>query len=552
MFARLLAATSLLGLSVHAAGPVSVEVDASKTVGPYPHVYRFFGYDEPNFTYQPNGRKLVGELAALSPAPVYLRTHFLLTTGDGTPALKWGSTNVYTEDPATGKPVYDWAIVDRIFDTYRSAGAHPFVEIGFMPKALSTKPDPYAPVWVPGEKNENYSIGWTYPPKDFVKWGELVYRWVRHSVERYGAAEVASWYWELWNEPDISYWHGTAEEYDRLYDVTAAAVKRALPAARVGGPATTGPASAKAAAFLKQFLEHVGRSRAPLDFISFHAKGRPTVVDGHVRMGLNKNLQDADRGFEIVASFPAFRKLPLILTESDPEGCAACSARVYPQNQYRNGALYAAYTAAAFEAMTQLAARRGVNLVGLLTWAFEFENQPYFDGFRTLATNGIDKPVLNYFRMAGLMGGSRAAVRAAPSAISLDSLLSGGAPGDGTVDAMATRESNQAAVLVWNYQDDDLPNGAPPAPVSVQVSGLPARFVRVEHYRIDGQHSNAFSVWRQMGSPQAPTPEQYSALEAAGQLQLLDAPRQFAVEKGQIGVQFELPRQALSLLRIRW
>ena len=240
--------------------------------------------------------------------------------------------------------------------------------------------------------------------------------------------EVATWYWEIWNEPDISYWHGTPEEYDRMYDVSAAAVKRALPQARVGGPATTGPASAKAAAYLRQFLEHAGSAKVPLDFISFHAKGRPTVVDGHVRMGINKNLEDAEAGFAIVQSFPRFRQLPIFITESDPEGCAACSARVYPQNMYRNGPLYASYTAAAFDAMTKLADRHQVNLEGLLTWAFEFEGQPYFDGFRTLATNGVDKPVLNYFRMAGLLAGER--IEAASSAsIDLDELVKSGCPG---------------------------------------------------------------------------------------------------------------------------
>ena len=79
-------------------------------------VWSFFGYDEPNYTHMKDGRKLLSELAALSPVPVYVRTHNLLTSGDGTAALKWGSTNAYTED-ASGRPRYDWTIIDRIFDT---------------------------------------------------------------------------------------------------------------------------------------------------------------------------------------------------------------------------------------------------------------------------------------------------------------------------------------------------------------------------------------------------------------------------------------------------
>src|SRR5260370_1456249 len=280
---------------------------------------------------------------------------------------------------------------DGFVGSFLQGGAKPFVEIGFMAQALSSKAEPYRPTWIPGAANRDYSIGWSYPPNDYSKWGELVYQWVRHCVEKYGKEQVESWYWEVWNEPDISYWHGTPEEYDKLYDYAAAGVKRALPSAKVGGPATTGPSSAKAAAFLRQFLEHCDRTGIPLDFITYHAKGRPSVVEGHVRMGLSKNAEDVQKGFEIVAAFPKFRNLPIVLSESDPEGCAACSARVYAQNAYRNGTLYPAYTAVMMKNILDLADRDHANIAGMLTLAFEFEDQPYFDGFRTLAPNGIDE-----------------------------------------------------------------------------------------------------------------------------------------------------------------
>jgi xylan 1,4-beta-xylosidase len=222
---RLISFLLLFAASGTAQNAVTIRVNAAETVGPFKPIYAYFGYDEPNYTYTKNGRKLVGELAAMSAAPVYIRTHFMLATGDGTPGLKWGSTNAYTED-AAGRPVYDWTITNRIFDAYLHAGAKPFVEIGFMPQALSSKPEPYRPTWIPGAENRGYSIGWSFPPKDYGKWGELIYQWVKHSVEKYGADQVASWYWEVWSEPDISYWHGTPEEYDKLYDYAAAAVKR--------------------------------------------------------------------------------------------------------------------------------------------------------------------------------------------------------------------------------------------------------------------------------------------------------------------------------------
>lgn len=558
---RLSALALLFAIAGLAQNTTTIRVNAAETVGPFQPIYGYFGYDEPNYTYTKNGRKLIGELAAASAAPVYIRTHFMLATGNGTAGLKWGSTNAYTED-ASGKAVYDWTITDRIFDIYLQAGAKPFVEIGFMPQALSSKPEPYQPTWIPGAANRDYSIGWSYPPKDYNKWGELVFQWVRHCVAKYGEKQVESWYWEVWNEPDISYWHGTPEEFDKLYDYAADAVKRALPSAKVGGPATTGPANARAAAFLRQFLEHcstgrnfaTGASGAPLDFITYHAKGRPSVAEGHVRMGLSKNIEDVEKGFQIVSAFLKFRNLPIVLSESDPEGCAACSARVYPQNAYRNGTLYPAYTAVMMKNIFELADRDKMNLAGMLTWAFEFEDQPYFDGFRTLATNGIDKPVLNLFRMAGMMGrpGANRVKAESSSRVALTAMLTEGVRGNPDVDALAVRSDRDISVLAWNYHDDDLPS--PAANVQVQLSGLPTgtRRVLLHHFRIDETHSNAWTAWKRMGSPQSPDTAQYAALEAAGQLQPLESSRWIDLREGATKLDISLPRQGVSLLQISW
>ncbi|HEY1205297.1 MAG: beta-xylosidase [Bryobacteraceae bacterium] len=507
--------------------PVAVRVNAAEAIGPFRPIWAWFGYDEPNYTYAENGRKLISELAALSPVPVHIRTHNLLTSGDGTPALKWGSTNAYTQD-ADGRPVYNWTILDRIFDTWVREKIKPLVEIGFMPEALSTKAQPYRHDW----PRTPLAAGWAYPPKDYRKWADLVREWARHAVARYGRAEVESWYWEVWNEPDIEYWQGTPEEYDKLYDLATDALKSVSPAIRCGGPATTGPAGANGARFLRQFLEHCDHTGVPLDFITYHAKGRTDIVDGHVRMGLAKNLEDVARGLEIVTSFPRFRDLPIILSESDPEGCGACSAQSFPQKAYRNGPLYASYQAAAMKGVLDLAKRYKANIEGMLTWAFEFEDQPYFAGFRTLATNGIDKPVLNFFRMAGLMSGERVAV-------------------DGKA-ALATRSAREVSVLLWNYNDDDVE--APDAPIRLKIVGLPAGASRVQvrHYRIDRDHSNACTAWKQMGSPQNPTLDQTARLEAAGQLQLLDSPRWLTSESGQVELSFALPRQAVSLVQVSW
>jgi hypothetical protein len=190
------------------------------------------------------------------------------------------------------------------------------------------------------------------------------------------------------------------------------------------------------------------------------------------------------KGFAIVRAFPKFETLPIVLSESDPEGCAACSARVYPQNAYRNGALYASYTAAMMKNIFELADRRRTNIEGMLTWAFEFEDQPYFDGFRTLATNGIDKPVLNVFRMAALMRGDRVKTESS-GRTPLDTMLAEGVRGNPDVDALAVRSDRGISVLTWNYHDDDVP--AAEAKVRLEIAGVPSAATRVlvRHYRID-------------------------------------------------------------------
>src|SRR5678809_1326736 len=164
----------MTNLFLHAQQPV-IKIDLTKETGNMNPVWAWFGYDEPNYTYMKDGKKLLSEIAALSPVPVHVRAHNLLTSGDGTAALKWGSTNAYTED-ANGNPVYNWKIVDSIFDTYVQRGMKPLAEIGFMPEALSTHPEPYQHHWEPG-KTYNIFTGWSYPPKDYTKWANLVYQW---------------------------------------------------------------------------------------------------------------------------------------------------------------------------------------------------------------------------------------------------------------------------------------------------------------------------------------------------------------------------------------
>jgi xylan 1,4-beta-xylosidase len=533
---------------------VSIQVQFDQSAGAISPVWNFFGYDEPNYTYSANGKKLLGELAVANATPVYVRTHNLLTSGDGSASLKWGSTNVYTED-SSGHPVYSWVILDQIFDTFRAAGVEPLVEIGFMPEALSTHPEPYRHNF----PNGDIYTGWAYPPKDYQKWSELVFQFVHHLCGRYGDEETKTWLWEVWNEPDIGYWKGPREEYFKLYDVTVEAVLRALPAARIGGPDSTGPGNAKAADFLRAFLQHCAHEKnyanggvgSRLDFISFHPKGSPTWQNNHVQMGISRQLAAIEQGFKITASFPEWRQTPIILGESDPEGCAACSAQKNPQNLYRNGPLYAAYTVEVLNNIWQLARRVHINFMGAVTWAFEFEDQPYFAGFRELATNGLDKPVLNVFRMLGVLGNEGVKVTSS-GALATEDMVRSGVRALPDINAIATRKEREIEILVWNYHDDDVP--FPATPIDLEITGLPFDTKRglLEHFRVDFDHSNAFTAWKEMGSPQSPSAGEYERLQAAGQLQLLTSPAWTEIQRGVVQLHLTLPRQGLSLLRLAW
>jgi xylan 1,4-beta-xylosidase len=536
---------------------VDIRVQFNKSVGPLHNVWNYFGYDEPNYTYAPNGKKLLGELAALGSSPPYVRVHNLFTSGDGSASLKWGSTNVYTEDSA-GHPVYSWTILDRIFDTFHNAGVKPLVEVGFMPEALSVHPEPYRHNF-PNNSVGGIFTGWAYPPKDYQKWSDLVFHFVQHLRERYGDAEVKTWLWEVWNEPDIGYWQGTREEFFKLYDYTVESVLRALPNARIGGPDTTGPGNAKAADFLRAFLQHCaheknyasGKNGSRLDFISFHPKGQPKWLDDHVQMGISRQLRAIQEGFRIVASFPEWQHTPIVLGESDPEGCAACSAKQNPQNLYRNGPLYATYTVEVLNNILELARREHINFMGAVTWAFEFEDQPPFAGFRELATNGIDKPVLNAFRMLGLLGDELLAVTSS-AALSSEEIVSTGVRKNPDISAIATHKEREVEIMVWNYHDDDVPSRA--AAIDLKIEALPAEAKRglVEHYRVDSDHSNAFAAWRSLGAPESLTPEQADQLQKSGQLQLLASPSKFPIDNGTLELQFTLPRQGVSLIRLSW
>ena len=549
---------------------VSITIDAAQAAGDLKPIWRWCGYDEPNYTYAPNGKKLVSQFTGdkNSPfGPAWFRAHNLLVTGDGTGRPKWGSTIAYTED-ATGKAIYDWTILDRIFDTYVDAGARPFVQIGFMPRALSLRPEPYEHNWTPA-RGGNLFTGWTTPPKDYDKWRELNFQWAKHCVEKYGMDEVKKWYWEVWNEPNIGYFTAAERggdkllDYCKVWDYAADGIRKAIPDAIIAGAETAGDGGR----FQRDFIEHcingtnyaTGRKTSPLGMISFHAKGNMGNSQqfrqrGFVRMGIAPHLSTINAGFGIVRERPETASLPVVIGESDPDSCAACQSYegLYPENAYRFSSIFAAYTIEQLTRTMDLAERNRVDLKGAVTWSFEFESQPIFAGFRTLSTDGIALPVLNTFRMLNKMGTKRLAVNSTGD-VGLDAIMRQGVRGlNSDVHALASRDERRITIIVWNYLDDEVPG--PDADITLNINGIPATAgtVRLTEWRVDGSHSNSYRAWKNMGSPKSPTPEQRAQLEAASELATLRTGMNVPVSQGAAKVSLSLPREAVSLIELSW
>ena len=525
---------------------MTISVDATGAGTPLERVWAFHGYDEINYTTTAEGTALLGAIAAAHTAPVHVRNHFLFNTGDGTPAMKWGSTNVYSED-AAGNPVYDWTLTDGILDTITSAGAFPLVEIGFMPEALSTHPAPYR-----NASTIALNGGCFYPPTDHTKWADLVRAWATHASGRYPDV-AASWLWELWNEPDSGYWHGTFDDYAKLYDYTEAALHDVIPGAALGGPAVVAPAGD----FLTQFLQHcasgmnavTNETGTRLDLVTFHAKGGVGVAGDHVQMDLGNQLRLHRAGFAAVAAFPQFARTPIYITEADPDGCAACPASEIPGGAYRNSNAYGAYEIAMMKHTLDLEAQAGVKLGGVLTWAFAFPGTPYFAGYRALATNGIDLPVMSAFELLGRLAGTRLPLTSS-GARPLDEILASSVRGASDVDGIATLNGAAIQVLTWNYHDDLVAAAATPVHLAVAVPASVGSSVRVSHLRVDDAHGDAYTVWVAQGMPASPSAPEIAALQQAMDPAPLGPDTTVAVTGGSVAVDFDLPRFAVSLITI--
>ncbi|MCA9837108.1 MAG: hypothetical protein KC422_09335 [Trueperaceae bacterium] len=535
----------------------NVVVDASQNQGELSHNWTYIGYDEINYTYTPEGKALLGKFGDLQDQPYYVRAHHLLCTGNCHGFYKWGSTNAYLEDEA-GNPGYDWTFVDLVFDTLLENHCKPFVELGFMPQDL-VDAERYD-----SEKNQTYrTYGWACPPKDYDKWYELIFRLVEHCKARYGQQEIASWYWELWNEPDLDYyWKGSLDEFNKLYDYTVAAVKAACPEARVGGPGTTNPVHGnKSAQYLDGFLKHcasgtnyyTGQKGTPLDFVSFHVKGGGYRADPLHRKqnppSVKQILSHTQNGYEIISRYPGFKELECVLSEIDPDGWAAGGAWDNANLNFRNTEYYPSFVATAFHKVSRFAKEKNWDLK-LLSWAFLFVGERCFEGTRSFSTQGIDKAIFNLFKIYAQMGAQQVSLESslAKNPLAYSDLWGKGETAD--IAGMATLADERLAILLYNHHDnwDD----AGQYEIELEIKHLPFKkqLLSLKHYRIDATHSNAYAEWLRQAKPMYPSAEQADTMKEKSGLELLEPPQTLTLHKGGLVLTFTMPVHSLSLLLV--
>jgi xylan 1,4-beta-xylosidase len=445
----------------------AIEIDANAASHPLPHFWeQMFGSGRAILSLRESYRHDLREVKHITDVE-YIRFH----------AIFHDEVGLYDED-VNGTPVYNFSYVDQIYDGLLESQVRPFVEMSFMPKKLTSDPNALHAFWY----KENVA-----PPKNWDRWGQLVEAFTRHLVQRYGENEVAQWYFEVWNEPNLDFWVGNPREdtYYQLYDQAALAVKRVSSRLRVGGPATA------QAAWADRFLGHCKEKNVPVDFVSTHVYGNDKAEDvfgAHEQISRNKMVCRAVKKVhdQIVAS--AFPKMPLIWTEYN--------ADYSNQSQVTDSAYMGPFLANTIRECDGLA-----EMMSYWTLSDVFEEQgvvktPFYGGFGLLAERSIPKPAFNDFALLHRLGNTRLEV-------SSDSAL------------VTRRKDGSLAIAVWNLFLPEEPGTT--KMVTLRFRGVPqAKSARVTI--VDKEHGSPLPAWEKMGRPATPTTAQIAELHKAAAL----------------------------------
>jgi xylan 1,4-beta-xylosidase len=431
-------------------------------------------------------------------------------------------------------PTYNWKIFDSCITILHKCGLEPVMELDFMPKDLQS----------------NGPLG---PPKNYTVWQNFMTELGKHCIDKFGTERVRSWYWELWNEPDLGmFWSGKwPDDYYSLYKATAFGLKAADPQLKVGGPSTTGYSA------LQTFVNYCSTNNIPLDFISNHnyAAGPgngsdPTVIrtDNRARVDVIKNSGKKLLGFNTEYSS----------TYAGQGGGGAQGTATTPNVVSMDSHVNAPFVAKCIKLILDDYTAGTYALPEILSyWAISdvFDECPPNNGgsfieshnfvpfgqvFGLITYHGLRKATFNAYKMLHMMGTSRI------------SFAGGSGDADG-IDGFATinKDSSQVAILVYNYFKTFTGNLNQNL-VNLSIKNLPfsnEQSVEVTHYRVDSLHSNPYSMWLKQGKPVTPTAIQWDSLKAAQNLALIKPTRVISYNRVEtLTDTFTMPPQSLSLI----
>jgi xylan 1,4-beta-xylosidase len=472
----------------------AIEINSSAASHPFPHFWeKMFGSGRAILSLREDYRHDLRETKRITNVE-YIRFH----------AIFHDEVGLYDED-AAGKPIYNFSYVDQIYDGLLANKVRPLVELSFMPKKLTSDANALHAFWY----KQNVA-----PPKDWDKWGQLIEAFTRHLVERYGIEEVAQWYFEVWNEPNIDFWVGNPKEetYYQLYDQAALAIKRVSPRIRIGGPSTA------QAAWVDRFLAHCKEKNIPVDFASTHVYGNDKAEDvfgTHEKISRNDMVHRSVKKVHDQIAASAFPKMPLIWTEYnaayDNEPAVTDSAFMGP------------YLANTIRTCDGLA-----DMMSYWTFSDVFEEQgvvktPFYGGFGLLAERSIPKPVFNDFALLHRLGETR-----------LDS--------DSDSLLVTRRKDGTLAIAAWNLF---LPEEAgTPKTMTLRFKGVQASAAKVTI--VDKDHGSPLPLYEKQGRPASPTIAQIEALRKAA---ALPASKSYTLKNGSLSLTLE--PHALALIELK-
>jgi len=495
--ALLFAAVALPGATLRAQSASlaeTIEVEAGAPSHPFPHFWeKMFGSERGIVTLREGYRNDLRETKRITGFE-YVRFH----------AIFHDEAGFYDEDK-DGKAVYNFSYVDQIYDGLLENKVRPFIELSFMPKKLASDPNALHAFWY----KQNVS-----PPKDWGKWEQLVENFARHLGARYGIEEVAQWYFEVWNEPNIDFWAGDPKEatYYELYDRAARAIKRVSPRLRVGGPATA------QAAWMDRFLAHCKEKNVPVDFASTHVYGNDKAEDVfgmHEQIPRNQMVCRAVKKVHDQIAASSYPNTPLIWSEFN--------ASYANEPAVTDTAFMGPWMADTIRQCDGLTA-----MMSYWTFSDVFEEQgvvktPFYGGFGLLAERSIPKAAFNDFALLHQLGDTRLDVNS-------DSAL------------VTRRKDGSLAVAVWNLF---LPEEAgSPKTVTLHFKGLnTSQSARITI--VDKEHGSPLPAWDKMGRPEFPAIPQIEALRKAA---ALPAAQSRPIESGSLAL--TLQPHALALIEI--